>query len=749
MDKVISHYKILDKLGRGGMGEVYKAEDIKLRRTVALKFLPMYFSRDEEAKKRFIQEAQTASSLDHPNICTIYEIDETKDFPDKTIGRLFIAMAYYEGETLKKKIRPRLMNQSDVIEIAIQVAKGLAKAHQQGIIHRDIKPANVMITNDGTAKIVDFGLARLASKSEITRPEITLGTLSYISPEQIQGKKTDHRTDIWSFGVMLYEMLTGDLPFKGEIDQAVIYSILNEAPEPLKVTISEQLKRVVQKSLEKNPEDRYQNMEEVISELQIVEKETEPIQVEKPKPSIAVLPFKNMNEDIEQEYLCDGIAEQIISALTRIQGLKVTARTSSFMFKKKDMDIREIGKKLNVDMILEGSISKNDNNLRITAQLINVLDGCHIWSERYDRTIEDVLLIEDEISSSVADKLKISFLDSEKVNLVKLATSSPEAYNLFLIGRFHWDKNSKPNIEKALEYFRKASEKDEKYILPYYGVMLSYTDLRLVHQLLYEPMVNDARNVMEIVNRINPNSIFSHLTLALFYLSFTWDWDSAGIELNKAREIDPVSLHLRRISSAYYLMIGDLKNAIIEEEIGQKYDPLRVECIMRLGVSYLRSKQTEEARHNFTKITAMEPDYYLGYYGVGLTHILELKYYEGIDWLNKALSLSDEYPPILADIGRSYALAGERDETEKILKQLKQRAQKEHINPFQFAVLHSALNHMDEAFMYLEKAIEENDAGIYHILTVESIDNLRKDPRYDDVLKKMGLYKYKISSQVK
>ena len=250
--KIISHYKILEKLGGGGMGEVYKAEDIKLKRTVALKFLPIYFSRDEEAKRRFIQEAQTASSLDHPNICTIHEIDETKDFPDKIPGRLFIAMVYYEGETLKKKIKPRLMKQCDVIEFAIQVAKGLAKAHQQGIIHRDIKPANVMVTNDGVAKIVDFGLARLTSKSEITRPEITMGTLSYISPEQIQGKQIDHRTDIWSFGVLLYEMLTGELPFKGEIDQAVIYSILNEAPEPLKITIPQKLQKIVYRSLEKN-----------------------------------------------------------------------------------------------------------------------------------------------------------------------------------------------------------------------------------------------------------------------------------------------------------------------------------------------------------------------------------------------------------------------------------------------------------------------------------------------------------------
>jgi serine/threonine-protein kinase len=295
--KIVSHYKILEKLGGGGMGEVYKAEDFKLKRTVALKFLPIYFSRDVETKRRFIQEAQTASSIDHPNICTIYEIDETKDLQIEGGERLFIAMGYYDGETLRKKIRPRLMNRGEAIDIVIQVAKGLSKAHQQGIIHRDVKPANVMITNDGIVKIVDFGLARFASKSEMTRPEITMGTLSYISPEQIQGKKIDHRTDIWSFGVMLYEMLTGELPFRGEIDQAVIYSILNEAPEPFKVTFSKQLQRVIFKSLEKNPEDRYRNMEEILIELTTIEKEDDETKIKKPRPSIAVLPFKNMSGD--------------------------------------------------------------------------------------------------------------------------------------------------------------------------------------------------------------------------------------------------------------------------------------------------------------------------------------------------------------------------------------------------------------------------------------------------------------------
>jgi serine/threonine protein kinase/Tfp pilus assembly protein PilF len=740
--KIVSHYKIIEKLGGGGMGEVYKAEDIKLKRIVALKFLPMYFSRDEEAKRRFMQEAQTASSLDHPNICTIYEIDETKDFPDKALGRLFIAMAYCEGETLKKKILPRLMNQSDVIELAIQVAKGLVKAHQQGIVHRDIKPANVMITNDGVAKIVDFGLARLASKSEITRPEVTMGTLSYISPEQIQGKQIDHRTDIWSFGVMLYEMLTGELPFRGEIDQAVIYSILNEAPEPFKVTISEQLKRVVQRSLEKNPEDRYQNMEEAIAELQEVEKETVQTQIKKPKPSIAVLPFKNMCEDSEQEYFCDGMAEEIINALTTVRELRVIARTSSFMFKKKDMDIREIGKKLNANMILEGSVRKSDGRLRITAQLINVLDGYHVWSDKFDRTLDDVLTIQDEISLSIVDKLKIRLLENEKKKLTLHGTDNLEAYNLYLLGRFYWAKNSKADLEKAIEYYYKAVEKDENYIMAYYGIVSSYSSLRLYGYSLEEDVIIRARDAAEKVVIIDPDSIATHLTLASFHLNFTWDWELARTELEKVRAKDPDNIYMHNLISGYYHLTGDVKNAILEEELSQEDDPLRIECIIRLGIYYLGAKRIVEARQQFLKVKEMEPDYFYVYWMLGQTYVLESKYNEGIDLLNKALLLSNEHAPILADLGRAYMLAGEKNKTDEIVEKLKLREKKENLHPFLFSVLYAALNQMDDAFRYLEKAIEESDPTILHILTVESIDNIRKDSRFIGVLKKMGLYKY-------
>jgi len=378
IDKLISHYKIIEELGRGGMGVVYKAEDTKLKRNVALKFLPPELTRDPEARQRFIHEAQAASSLDHNNVCTIYEIDETEE------GQTLIAMACYEGETLKGKIQRGSLKIEEAIDIAIQVVQGLTKAHERGIVHRDIKPGNILITEDGVVKIIDFGLAKLAGRVKITKTGTTIGTVAYMSPEQSRGQEVDHRTDIWSLGVILYEMVTGQLPFKGEYEQAVVYSIMNEEPEPISGMDTE-CERIIRKALTKSSEERYQYVEEILADLKSLRKKIEAEILEKqfrktkPKPSIAVLYFRNMSADPEQEFFCEGMAEEIINSLTQIKDLQVAARTSAFTFKGREADIREIGRKLNVDKILEGSVRKVGNRLRIMAQLINVEDGYHLW----------------------------------------------------------------------------------------------------------------------------------------------------------------------------------------------------------------------------------------------------------------------------------------------------------------------------------------------------------------------------------
>jgi len=389
--KTISHYKIIEKLGEGGMGVVYKAEDMKLDRFVALKFLPEHLVDDETALKRLLKEAKSASAINHNNVCTIYAIEEYEDTH-------FIVMEYVDGETLRKKAKGNPILVDDAIDYSVQICNGLKAAHDKDIIHRDIKSENIMINKDNVIKVMDFGLAKLKDEAGLTKTG-TAGTIAYMAPEQLQGFEIDTRTDIWSFGVVMYEMLIGQLPFKGEYESAMMYSIVNTEPEPMS-DMPEDLEQIVFKSLAKNLDERYHNIEDVLSYLNKVKKELE-LKVskektaqEKPKPSIAVLSFRNMSADPEQEYFCEGMAEEIINALTHIENLKVIARTSAFAFKDKHEDVREIGKKLDVENLLEGSVRKAGNRLRITAQLIKVSDGSHLWSDAYNREMEDVFAIQ-------------------------------------------------------------------------------------------------------------------------------------------------------------------------------------------------------------------------------------------------------------------------------------------------------------------------------------------------------------------
>jgi serine/threonine protein kinase len=456
--KTISHYKIIEKLGSGGMGVVYKAEDLKLDRLVALKFLPPHFTTSDEEQQRFIHEAKAASSLDHTNICNIYEIDETVD------GQLFISMAYYEGETLNKKIKEKPLPLEEAIDIAIQISQGLTQAHEKEIIHRDIKPANIMLTKKGVVKVLDFGLAKLAKQTKLTKDGTTLGTIAYMSPEQARGDEVDHRTDIWSLGVILYEMLTGQSPFKGDYDQAVVYSIINDEFEPitgLRTGLPMELEGIITKCLQKSPADRYQHVDELVVDLRSLQRESEYISTPPTKKrsktlfvssaillifilvvtgyfltyeqdkgeiadagwskwenSIAVLPFDNISADAEQEYFCDGMTEQIISNLSRIARLKVISRTSVMKYKATNKTTPVIGKELNVAYVLEGSIRKFENRIRVTAQLISTKDDFHVWSEDYDRELEDVFEVQDDVSQAIASNL-LSTLSIQEIAEIK------------------------------------------------------------------------------------------------------------------------------------------------------------------------------------------------------------------------------------------------------------------------------------------------------------------------------------------
>jgi serine/threonine protein kinase/Tfp pilus assembly protein PilF len=605
--QTISHYKILEKLGEGGMGVVYKAQDTKLNRTVALKFLPTALSADKEARTRFIKEAQAASALDHPNICTIYEIGETED------GQSFIAMACYEGQTLKEKLvgahddapsraaTPIPIEQ--IISITIQIAKGLARAHEEGIIHRDIKPANIMITDRGEVKILDFGLAKLAGQTLLTKTGTTMGTIAYMSPEQARGETVDQRTDIWSLGVILYEMITGQLPFKGEFDQAVIYSIQNEEPEPVDVDIPQELSRIMSKCLEKNVKQRYQGIHEVISELQGF---AEPSKITfRPKyfkkrkyvyaavslfvlcviiilaywlltpgkggipeweNSIAVLPFDNISADPEQDYFCDGMTEQIISNLAKLPRLKVLSRTSVMNYKNSDKSITQIGKELNVAYILEGSVRRFKDRLRITAQLINTKDDFHVWSEDYDKEYQDLFNIQNDISSAIAGTLLEKFSPEEAQTIQKNYPINLEAYEYFLKGKYlHGEKYTAAlNLRKyksAMEYLQTSVDMFKKSITIDRNYADAYAALCDVYNTYYHIYANTDYNPKAEVEK----NVFWNLQKAYLDTALSLNPKSAEAHYSKS--------FLHRIKFLQYLDAEN--NEMVDFELNEWYGSLK------------------------------------------------------------------------------------------------------------------------------------------------------------------------------
>jgi eukaryotic-like serine/threonine-protein kinase len=731
------------------MGIVYKAHDTKLDLFVALKFLPPQLSASEQDKARFIQEAKAAAALNHPNICTIYSVEEYE-------GRQFISMEYIDGETLRQKseIRdqrsglPATENRqlTTIIDYSLQIAEALAEAHEKGIVHRDIKPENIMVDSKNRIKVMDFGLAKIKGSLNLTKTGSTIGTILYMSPEQIRGEYLDQKTDIWSLGIILYEMLSGTQPFNAEYEHAVSYKILNENPivdSDLVSRVGDNGKGIILKFLEKNPEHRFQSMRAVVSALHEL-KET----LEKPQKittasdtrtqRIAVLPIVNMSPDEKDEYFSDGMTEEIISMLSRIGGLRVIARTTMMQYKNTVKSIGEIGKQLNVDSLLEGSVRKSNNNVRIAIQLIDTKTEETLWSESYDRMLQDVFTIQSDIAHQVAEGLKIKLLPGEKKQIDKKLTHNVDSYTLYLKGRYHWNKFTYEDVLKSIAYYEEAIKLDPEYALGYAGLSGAYGVLGLNFTNPGEafPKGKDAaRKAIEF----DPTLPEAHAVQGAVLFFYDHDWINAEYEFRRAIELNQSSAEAHELYAYFLSAMNRHEEAFAEIKYALNLDPLSLIINKDLGSHYYWSRQYDKAIDQFQKTIDMEPRFFLSYGELGWAYSGKGMYKEALNAFAKAVELSGGARSVdIAGMGYIYARMGENDRAREVLSDLLQKSSERFISPEDIAVVSAALGDFRTAFSYMEKAIQERGFWTCFVMVDHRFDILRNDPRFDEIVKKMG-----------
>jgi TolB-like protein/Tfp pilus assembly protein PilF len=738
--KTVSHYKILERLGAGGMGVVYKAEDTRLKRTVALKFLPPEFTHDQAARERFFHEAQAASALEHANICSVHELGEHE-------GRTFLVMGFYEGETLKQKIDRGPMPIEAVLDIAMQTARGLSRAHEAGIVHRDVKPANLIVTARGEVKILDFGLAKLAGRTMLTRSGSTLGTAAYMSPEQARGETVDHRTDIWSLGVVLYEMIAGRRPFWSDYEQAAIYQIINTEPEPLTNLRPETptgLAQIVGHALAKQPEERYQTMELFLEDLAAVSEGLRPVTA-KPRAvavKLAVLPFANLTGDPDQEYLSDGLTQEMITLLGRLhpQSLGVIARTSVMRYKKTDTPIDQIGRELGVEYVLEGSARREGSRVRIAADLIQVRDQTQLWGDVLEREMSGILALQNDVAREVAKALALKLLPSELARLATARPVNPEAYEAYLNGLSHWCKLTPADLDSAQKYFESALKKDPNYALAYTGMFLALA--APVQMGLAPPGERMPKAKAYLLKALELDSSLaeSHFAMAVLKTWVEWDWEGGEASFRRALEINPNYAMARVYYSNLLVCLDRPEEALAQGEQALQLDPLnslfmgiygnmlaylgRYDEAIAQGQEALRTSPNDPIAHDF------------------LWDALHLKgqYDEALEEA-KALYAGMELTPVLEAISSGYQTGGYAGAMRAAADTLAAISQQTYIGPWYIAYPYAAAGEKEKTLEWLEKGYEIGDPNMPYLGGEHSIlrDLLIDDPRFKDLLRRMNL----------
>lgn len=725
----VEHYIIENKIGAGGMGEVYLADDTKLNRRVALKFMPAHLASNEELRLRFTREAQAAAKLEHPNIVTIFEVGEFDKRP-------FFAMQYISGKTIHHYCHNEKLSVDKIINLMIQAAEGLSKAHRNGIIHRDIKSVNILVNDDFRVKILDFGLASVQGDENITKAGSTMGTFAYMSPEQAGGKELDHRSDIFSLGVVMYELLCGVSPFKDANEAAVLNNILNKKPDELSKYNKEipfALEEVVRKSLEKNKEDRYQTAEELKSALKNIESELNSKNCETDqKPTIAVLPFANMSTDPENEFFADGLTEELLNVLAKIPELKVTGRTSSFAFKGKNEDLRSIGSKLGVETILEGSVRKAGNRVRITSQLVKTSDGFHLWSETYDRVIEDIFAVQDEIAESVAKELHITLLGKSK----EKHTNNMGSYELVLKGQQARHQWSKESIEEAIGLFKKAIELDSKNAKAWVGLANCYT-MQAGYGYGDEGNIYlKGKECAEKAYGLDPNLPEASAALSLIHGAFLFNYEKSLALLRKAFELAPNNSQIIGSYALVTALFIEIDKAIPLAKLALELDPLNSENHMLLGKMYYWNNQFEQSRKHFAESLKITPSISSVYLNLSWIKMAEGDYNEALRLAKK--EKSDGYR--LTGEAMAYFAMGDDKKGQDALDELSDKSYAGHWS-FQVANVYAVIKDYDNAFKWLDYSLETHDAGVPLSRVHPLLKPISNDPRWKEYLIKAGFTK--------
>jgi serine/threonine-protein kinase len=791
--QTVTHYRILDKIGEGGMGVVYRAEDTRLGRQVAVKFLSADLSADPLALERFQREARAASSLSHPHICALYDVGQHKNVP-------FLVMELLEGQTLRRRLDGQPLGLDHVLDLGAQMADALDAAHALGMVHRDIKSGNVFLTTRGQIKILDFGLAK-RSAGQLLDPAFdttlftpagqhtdtgrTLGTLSYMSPEQARGEELDHRSDLFSFGVVLYEMATGRDPFAGKTPALILDAVLHTRPVPpsaINRRVPHELDQVILKALEKDRELRYQSAAEMRADLKRLRRESDathtvvsaaaPVQpasvparrigrrhvwsaaaavlvllaaalagylLWRPAAttidSVAVLPFASSDAGADTEYLTDGIAETLINGLAQLPELRVSARSLAFRYKGPTVDLQRAGRDLNVTAVVTGRVAARGDRLVIQADLMRVADGSQLWGGQYNRPMTDLLAVQEEIAAEILAKLRPKLSGADKQRAMRRYTDNAEAYRLYLQGRYHWNTGTIEGYQNAIGYFQSAIRQDANYALAYAGLADSY----LLLGAYWVEAITEAKSAAERAIALDPDLAEARVALGHIKLWLDWDWAGAEAEFRRGISLDARSALAHNQYAMYLGVLGRIPEALAEARSAQQLEPLSPIVNADLGLHLLYANRRAEAIEQFRKTLELDSNSVSAQQGLGIAYSLDGRHDLAIAALRRALELSKTSPVVMGQLGAAYARQGNRAAAAEVLADLKTLSERAYVPATSFALVHAALGDRAEALDWLERAYDEHDFSMPRIGIAPWYESLRSEARLQALLTRLGL----------